>query len=93
MPSIVPITEEVVEIPEPSGLPFLGHITAINKDFPLGSMTSLADQYGEIYRLRFPGRTVVLVSTQALVNETCNEKRFKKAVKGALEVFIYCTRD
>ncbi|KAF4472142.1 hypothetical protein FALBO_950 [Fusarium albosuccineum] len=39
---------------------------------------------GEIYRLKFPGRTVVIVSTQALVNETCNEKRFKKCVNSAL---------
>jgi cytochrome P450/NADPH-cytochrome P450 reductase len=88
MPSIVPITGEEVEVPEPSGLPFLGHITAIDKAFPLGSMTSLADQYGEIYRLRFPGRTLVLLSTQALVHEACNEKRFKKTVRGALEVCV-----
>ncbi|KAM0490438.1 hypothetical protein ACHAP8_011541 [Fusarium lateritium] len=47
-------------------------------------MVSLAEQHGEIYRLRFPGRTVVIVSTQKLVNETCNEKRFKKCVNSAL---------
>ncbi|KAJ9425993.1 cytochrome P450 [Fusarium oxysporum] len=41
---------------------------------------------GEIYRLKFPGRSVVIVSTQALVNETCNEKRFKKCVNSALTV-------
>lgn len=31
-----------------------------------------------------PGRQVVVVSTQALVNEVCNEKRFKKSVVAAL---------
>ncbi|CAJ0538636.1 Ff.00g066510.m01.CDS01 [Fusarium sp. VM40] len=72
------------EIPTPSGLPLLGNIKSIDPDFPLGSMVSLAEQYGEIYRLRFPGRTIVVVSTQALVNETCNEKRFKKSVNSAL---------
>ncbi|EWZ28976.1 cytochrome P450 [Fusarium oxysporum Fo47] len=75
---------ETVEIPEPSGLPLLGNITSINPEFPLGSMVSLAEQYGEIYRLKFPGRSVVFLSTQALVNETCNEKRFKKCVNSAL---------
>ncbi|KAJ4298046.1 hypothetical protein N0V90_005945 [Kalmusia sp. IMI 367209] len=74
----------IVEIPEPQGLPLLGHITSIDPDFPLGSMKALADKYGEIYRLRFPGRTIVIVSTQALVNETCNEKRFKKSINAAL---------
>ncbi|KAF2016963.1 cytochrome P450 [Aaosphaeria arxii CBS 175.79] len=76
--------EGIAPIPEPSGLPILGNITALDAEFPLGSMKSLADQFGEIYRLRFPGRSVVLVSTQALVNETCDEKRFKKSINTAL---------
>ncbi|GKT85913.1 bifunctional P-450:NADPH-P450 reductase [Colletotrichum tofieldiae] len=75
---------ETVPIPEPPGLPFLGNINEIDQEFPLGSMISLADQYGEIYRLRFPGRSIVMVSTRALVNETCDEKRFKKSVNQAL---------
>ncbi|GKT40981.1 bifunctional cytochrome P450/NADPH--P450 reductase [Colletotrichum spaethianum] len=76
---------DTVPIPEPPGLPFLGNVSEINPDFPLGSMLSLADQYGEIYRLRFPGQSAVFVSTRALVNETCDEKRFKKSVRQALE--------
>ncbi|KAI8722871.1 Bifunctional cytochrome P450/NADPH--P450 reductase [Fusarium sp. LHS14.1] len=75
---------ETVEIPTPAGLPLLGNIKSIDPEFPLGSMVALADQHGEIYRLKFPGRTVVILSTQALVNETCNEKRFKKCVNSAL---------
>ncbi|KAL2813045.1 cytochrome P450 [Aspergillus cavernicola] len=74
----------MAEIPEPSGLPVLGNIGTIDQEFPLGSMVDLADKFGEIYRLRFPGRTVVVVSTHALVNETCDENRFKKSVNSAL---------
>ncbi|KAL4873964.1 hypothetical protein BDV12DRAFT_205389 [Aspergillus spectabilis] len=74
----------MAKIPEPSGLPFLGNIGTIDQEFPLGSMVGLADEHGEIYRLRFPGRSVVIVSTHALVNETCDEKRFKKSVNSAL---------
>ncbi|KAL5336528.1 putative cytochrome P450 [Aspergillus crustosus] len=74
----------MVEIPEPNGLPFLGNITTINQEFPLGSMLSLAEEYGEIYRMRFPGRSVVMVSTHALVDEVFDEKRFKKSVSAAL---------
>ncbi|KAK0392517.1 hypothetical protein NLU13_2012 [Sarocladium strictum] len=75
-----------VPIPEPPGLPFLGHVGNIDREFPLGSLRALAEQYGEAYRLRFPGRTVVFVSTHAIVNETCDEKRFKKAISSTLEV-------
>ncbi|PLB37486.1 bifunctional cytochrome P450/NADPH--P450 reductase [Aspergillus candidus] len=74
----------MAEIPEPSGLPFFGNIGSIDQEFPLGSMVALADGLGEIYRLRFPGRSVVVVSTHALVDETCDEKRFKKSVNSAL---------
>ncbi|KAL4951002.1 cytochrome P450 [Aspergillus filifer] len=72
------------DIPEPKGLPLLGNIGAIDQEFPLGSMVGLADELGEIYRLRFPGRSVVIVSTHALVDETCDEKHFKKSVNSAL---------
>ncbi|CAO2657945.1 Nn.00g072050.m01.CDS01 [Neocucurbitaria sp. VM-36] len=78
------VEDAEVMVPEPQGLPLLGNIRSIDPEFPLGSMTSLADEHGEIYRLRFPGRSIVVVSTQALVNETCNEKRFKKAINSAL---------
>ncbi|KAB8262944.1 cytochrome P450 [Aspergillus pseudonomiae] len=71
-------------IPEPQGLPLLGNIKDVNPEFPLGSMVGLADELGEIYRLRFPGRTTVFISTYDLVNEVCDEKRFKKSVNSAL---------
>ncbi|KAM0326101.1 hypothetical protein ACHAQA_006694 [Verticillium albo-atrum] len=75
---------EEVPIPEPAGLPILGNIRNIDKEFPLGSMVSLSDQFGEIYRMRFPGRTIVFVSTHKLVNETCDEKRFRKCINDVL---------
>ncbi|KAL3471658.1 cytochrome P450 [Aspergillus californicus] len=71
-------------IPEPTGLPLVGNIKTIDQEFPLGSMVNLANTHGEIYRLRFPGRSVVVVSTHALVHETCDETRFKKSVNSAL---------
>lgn len=39
--------QATVDIPEPKGLPFIGNITSIDPEFPLGSMKSLADQFGE----------------------------------------------
>ncbi|KAK9415164.1 putative Bifunctional P-450/NADPH-P450 reductase [Seiridium unicorne] len=65
-------------IPEPGGYPFIGNVADIDPNFPVGSFGKLADKYGEIYRIRFPGSTLVVTSTFALVDELCNEKRFKK---------------
>ncbi|KFA73184.1 hypothetical protein S40288_08930 [Stachybotrys chartarum IBT 40288] len=75
---------ETVTIPEPSGLPILGHLTRMDREAPTKSMLAMADECGEIYRLRLPGRTAVILSTQALVNEICDERRFTKTVNGTL---------
>lgn len=79
-----PNDDGTVPIPEPAGLPILGNLGAIDSEFPLGSILSMADKHGEIYRMRFPGRTLVIVSTRALVNEVCDEKRFRKAINPTL---------
>lgn len=79
---------ETVPIPEPPGLPFLGNIGDINSEYPLGSLVHLAETYGPIFRLRLPGKNIVVVSTNALVNEACNEQRFNKRVEAALKVSL-----
>ncbi|KAJ4405951.1 hypothetical protein N0V82_010211 [Gnomoniopsis sp. IMI 355080] len=79
------MAETTVPIPAPPGLPLLGNIKDINPEFPLGSLKNMADTYGEIYRLNLAGRSVVPVSSYALVNELCDEKRFKKDVRGVLQ--------
>ena len=38
-------------IPSPPQLPFLGNITALDRELPIRSFELLADQYGELYRL------------------------------------------
>uniref|UniRef100_A0A8H7TIC5 Flavodoxin-like domain-containing protein n=1 Tax=Bionectria ochroleuca TaxID=29856 RepID=A0A8H7TIC5_BIOOC len=73
-----------VDIPEPPAYPIIGHAALIDPSYPLGSIQGFADKYGEIFRMRFPGSNNVVVTTQALVNEVCDEKRFKKVVAGPL---------
>lgn len=77
---------ETMPIPEPKGLPILGNVQELELETPLRSMLSLADRFGEIYRLRLPGKALVFVTTQALCDEVCNEKRFRKSVGGVLGV-------
>jgi len=43
--------EGIVPIPEPQGLPFLGNIGSIDPIFPLGSMLSLAQQFGKTWSI------------------------------------------
>ncbi|KAI1389181.1 cytochrome P450 [Hypoxylon trugodes] len=76
--------EGEVPIPEPPALPFIGHLTELDRELPIRAFASLADRYGEIYRLRLPGRTIVFVTSHRLVDELCDEKKFVKIPKAAL---------
>lgn len=73
-----------VPIPGPPGYPLIGNIADIDPNYSLQSFIQLADQYGEIYRVRFPGSSLVVVSTFALVDELCDENRFKKVPDSVL---------
>ena len=79
-------------VPEPPGLPFLGNIGDINTEYPLGSFLHLAETYGPIYRLRLPMKNFVVISSNALINEACDERRFIKKPMGALSVSLQSTR-
>ncbi|GKT82131.1 bifunctional p-450:NADPH-P450 reductase [Colletotrichum tofieldiae] len=61
-----------VPIPEPPGWPLLGNILDVDMELPLLSLCSLAEKHGQ---------TFVVVSSYALVNEVCDEKRFHKSVQ------------
>ncbi|KAL7789003.1 cytochrome P450 [Trichoderma ceciliae] len=76
---------ESVPIPEPPGLPLLGNLGEFTSS-PTNDIVRLANTYGEIYRLHMGLRPSVFVSTQALVNEVCDEKRFQKSVSSVLRV-------
>ncbi|KAJ7181531.1 fatty acid hydroxylase [Mycena crocata] len=76
-----------VPIPQPPTIPFIGNVTALDKDVPLHSYVLLAKTYGEIYQLNILGTNVVSINSHALVNEVSDETRFKKQVAaGLLEV-------
>lgn len=42
------------------------------------------DSTGEIYKLNLAGVDKLFISSVALLNEVCDEKRFTKAVQGML---------
>lgn len=71
-------------IPEPRRLPLLGNIADVDAENSVHSFKGLADKYGEIYRLHFPGARVIFCSSQVLVDEVCDEKRFTKVPNNVL---------
>ncbi|KAA8565429.1 hypothetical protein EYC84_009289 [Monilinia fructicola] len=76
---------ELEEIPGPPGLPFLGNVQDLDPVNSIASLERLAEIYGPIFKLNLGGIEKLYISTQALLNEICDEKRFTKVVSGGLE--------
>lgn len=72
-------------IPQPKADPFIGNLRAIDGEAPIQGFMRLAQTYGPIYQLDFFGHPLIVVSSQALVDEVCDEKRFDKRISGALK--------
>ncbi|KAI1773837.1 bifunctional P-450:NADPH-P450 reductase [Hypoxylon cercidicola] len=76
--------KQITPVPEPRQLPLLGNIADVDSENSLRSFMNLADKYGEIFRLHLPGTRLLFLSTRALVDEACDEKRFKKVPNNVL---------
>ncbi|OJD38577.1 cytochrome p450 [Diplodia corticola] len=76
---------EEVPIPQVPGLPIIGNMNDFDVAYPLGSIIHMAETYGSIFRYVLAGQPRIVVSSQALVNEVCDEKRFMKKVAAGLE--------
>ncbi|MDL9999985.1 cytochrome P450 [Variovorax sp. J22P240] len=71
-------------IPHPAKKPFVGNILSIGSESPVLDMWRIAQELGAIYWLDMPGMPVIVVSSAALADELCDEKRFDKSTKGTL---------
>jgi|GEM_PF-1517148 len=72
-------------IPQPKPLPVFQNVFDIDVDKPTQSMVKLADTYGPVFRLQFPGKDLVVVATRDVVHELCDGGRFEKCVLSPLE--------
>ncbi|KAG8629490.1 hypothetical protein KVT40_003355 [Elsinoe batatas] len=80
-------------IPAPRGLPLIGNIFSIDPEYPIGSLSNLADIHGPILKLTVFGTERLIVNSHSLFEELCDEKRFQKAVSGPLEQIRNGVRD
>jgi len=81
--SLTPVS---TRIPEPKGLPFVGHSFELDHDKPLQSIATLAHELGPIYRLSIPGKSPLIVLSQLKqLEEAFDETRFEKALPKGLE--------
>ncbi|HEU5267750.1 MAG TPA: cytochrome P450, partial [Jatrophihabitans sp.] len=70
-------------IPHPESDPSTRNLGLLDANAPVQSLMRLARMYGPIFRLEVPAPLIVL-SSQELVDEVCDESRFDKRVAGPL---------
>ncbi|KAF7538586.1 hypothetical protein G7054_g2820 [Neopestalotiopsis clavispora] len=72
-------------IPGPKGYPVIGNVSDVDPNSSLESFKQLSEQYGEIYRLRFPGKNdTIVVSSFDLADDLLDDNRFRKAPMNVL---------
>ncbi|KAJ5642392.1 hypothetical protein N7490_006392 [Penicillium lividum] len=72
------------QIPQPRGIPLLGNILDVNPNETWGSLIKLSKEYGPICKINVLGKQLVFISNVALLEEICDEKRFRKCVTGPI---------
>ncbi|KAA8642959.1 hypothetical protein EYZ11_001084 [Aspergillus tanneri] len=71
-------------IPRPKGLPVLGNLFDLDSNNPWGSFNKLATNYRPIFKVTILGHDIVFVTGAALLEEICDEQRFRKCVTGPI---------
>ncbi len=71
-------------IPQPRPRLLLGNLPDLDAAKGIFGLMELAREHGPIYRLELPGGELVVVSSQELVDELCDESRFDKQLSTPL---------
>ncbi|MFW5438051.1 bifunctional cytochrome P450/NADPH--P450 reductase [Paenibacillus apiarius] len=69
-----------IAIPQPKSYGPLGNVPQINPDTPVMSFMKLAEEFGEIYRMKLPFGTLHVISGYELAKELSDTSRFGKVV-------------
>lgn len=71
-------------IPQPKPRPIVGNLNDVDQDKGVFGLAELAKEYGPLFRLEVLGNNLLIVTSQELVNELCDETRFDKKLNRAL---------
>ena len=74
------MTSPSVPIPQPPPKPVVGNLPDIDSSKGLLGVAEVAERYGPIVRIQFFNRSLIVISSQQLVNEVCDESRFGKVL-------------
>ncbi len=75
----------LVPIPQLPGKPVVGNMLDIDAKHPIRDIMAIAKRLGPIFQLNMMGKPFTIVWGHDLVEELCDEKRFDKSVRGALQ--------
>lgn len=80
------ITKTLTRIPEPRRIPIMGNLHLMDTTAPIQSIEKIAKDFGGIWRLTILKNNLVIITSQELVNEICDESRFDKKISRPLEI-------
>ncbi|CAG7922140.1 unnamed protein product [Penicillium olsonii] len=80
-------------IPSPAGVPLLGNIFDVNPNETWNSLNKLAKQFGPICKISVLGHELVFIGSVALLEEICDQTRFRKCVTGPVVEIRYAVHD
>jgi cytochrome P450/NADPH-cytochrome P450 reductase len=78
-------TTEIYRIPQPKTYGPLGNLPQLDLHKPSQSIMKLADEYGSIFKLKFPTGTGIFITSAELVADACDESRFDKLIHAPLQ--------
>ncbi|CAG8946192.1 unnamed protein product [Penicillium salamii] len=73
-------------IPQPPGLPIIGNLLDMTPGNVWASLNRLATAHGGagIFKITVLGKQLVFITNAALLEEICDEKRFRKSITGPI---------
>ncbi|MDT0122533.1 bifunctional cytochrome P450/NADPH--P450 reductase [Paenibacillus sp. RRE4] len=69
-----------ISVPQPKTYGPLGNLPQLNFDEPTQSLVKLSGEYGPIFRMDYPGRSELYISSEKYVAEVTDESKFDKRV-------------
>lgn len=80
-------------IPQPPGIPILGNVFDVDPNETWSSLIKLANDYGSIFKIKVLGKQIVFINNVELLQEICDQRRFRKSVTGPIVEMRRCANN